>query len=142
MNGKVRVRWRTFRTIAHSLMVHARFFRSVYSFCINVYNRWYISSSTNQIYDDRKQPNNHAIHSYDKYKTCRIIFMCNILSMHWIESYCIHWQKGDKYVSPSAKWISHYLRWNSTTSKRVSCVCTKYNEYYIFIWCCFLLKFF
>ena len=134
MTGQVRVTWGTFRTIAHSLMVYDRLFKSVYSFCIDVYNRWYIYSSTNQIYDDRIHPNNHAIYTCDSFS---ITYMCNILSMHWIESYCIRWQKCVKYASPSIKGISRYLCWNSTTSKRVSCVCTKYNEGYIFIWCFF-----
>ena len=142
MNWQVRVTWGTSRTILQYLIVHAGLFRRVYSFCINVYNRSYISSSTNQIYDNQRQPNNHAIHSCDKYKTFSITFMCYTMAMHWIESYCIIWQNSVKYASPSAKWISRYLRWNSITSKRVSCVRTKYNKDYIFIWCCFLLKFF
>ena len=34
-----------------------------------------------------------------------------IFSMCCMEIYCIHWQKGVKYVSPSAKGFLWYLRW-------------------------------
>ena len=103
MNRQVRVTWRTFCTIAHSLMVHDRLFKSVYSFCINVYNRSYIYSSTNQRYDYQRQPNNHSIYTCDSYKTFSIIFMYNILTMHWIESYCILWQKVLNMRHPAQK---------------------------------------
>ena len=54
-NGKVEMTWRTFRILAHSLMVHARVLVSAYSFFINVYYRLYLSGSTNQIYDKRRR---------------------------------------------------------------------------------------
>ena len=42
-------------------------------------------------------------------------------------------KKDFKYALASAKWCLRYLRWNSTSSKRVSCVRTAYKEDNIFI---------
>ena len=53
MNGKVEVTRRTLRTIEHSLMVHTRVLEEYIHFFINVYDRSYLSGSTNQISDKR-----------------------------------------------------------------------------------------
>ena len=53
MNVQVEVTWRTLRTGAHSLMVHAIFSEAYIHFCINVNNISYHSSSTNQVSDKR-----------------------------------------------------------------------------------------
>ena len=45
-----------------------------------------------------------------------LFFMC------CMKIYCICWGKGVKYAPLSAKGVFQYLRWNSTASKRVSCV--------------------
>ena len=42
-------------------------------------------------------------------------------------------KKVFKYASPSEKGFLRYLHWNSTASKRVSCVHTRYKEDNIFI---------
>ena len=52
MNGQVEVTWRTLRTIAHYVMVHARFWKRLF-ICINVYDRSYISVSASQRSDKR-----------------------------------------------------------------------------------------
>ena len=57
--------------------------------------------------------------------------------MSCTESYCICWDKGVKYVSPSAEGFSQYIFWNPTASKRVSCLCTMHMEDNIFIRCYF-----
>ena len=41
MNGKVKVTWRTFRTIAHSLMVHARVLEAYIHFAL-IYTTYHI----------------------------------------------------------------------------------------------------
>ena len=60
-NRKIEVIWKTFCTIAHSLMVNALFLEVYIKFCINVYSRSYISGTTNKILDKRKWRANHAI---------------------------------------------------------------------------------
>ena len=47
MNGQVEVTWRTLRTIAYALMVHARV-PELYTFCINIYDRSYFSGPTDK----------------------------------------------------------------------------------------------
>ena len=63
------------------------------------------------------------------------------LSMCCMERYCTRWVKGVKYASPSIKGFSRYIRWNSTASKRISCVHKQNNEVIIFIGCCIWRKF-
>ena len=61
MNRQVEFTWRTLRTIAHSLMVHARVSEAYINFCINVYDRSYISGYNNQRYDKQGRRYDHAI---------------------------------------------------------------------------------
>ena len=61
MSRQVEVTWRMLCTIAYSLMVYANNFGSVYSFHNNLYNRSYLSGSTNQGSDKQGRWFYHAI---------------------------------------------------------------------------------
>ena len=102
-------------------------FGSVYSVCIDVYNRSHILGSTNKRSDKQRRRSDHAIKSFNWYKTFSITFTPVILSMCCTESYCKCWDKGVKYAPPSAKQVSRYLCWNYAATKRISCVHTQYN---------------
>ena len=112
-------------------------FGSVYSFHINVYGRSYFSSTTNQIYENKRQQSYHIIQTYNRYETFSITFT------HLIWTYVV--QKATVHVSTKVINMRHqeqngflrYLRWNSTASKRIYFVRTEYKEYNIFIWCYF-----
>ena len=70
------------------------------------------------------------------------IYACFILSMCCIEIHYTCWEKRFKCASQRATGFLRHLCWNSTASKRVSCVRTSHKEGNIFIWCCFWWKFF
>ena len=114
-----------------------KIYRIVYSFCINLYGRKYISGTTNQRSDKKDNNLTTPIKLGAGTKTFSIIFTHVILSMCYTESYCTRWQKGIKYAPPSAIVFPWYIRCNSRASKRVYFVRTRYKEYNIFIWCCF-----
>ena len=60
MNIQVKVTWRTFRTIAHSLIVHARVLEAYIHFVL-MYTTDHIYGSINQRFDKQRQQSNHAI---------------------------------------------------------------------------------
>ena len=127
----------------HTILCYMLEFRKrICSFCINVYDRSYISGSTNQIYDKRVWRSNNATQTWNMYKNFSITFKRGILSMCCTKSDGACWDKDDKHASSSAKMVSRYLCWDSIDSKRISCVRTQYKEDNIFIWCCVLKKVF
>ena len=60
-----------------------------------------------------------------------------MLSMCCTERYCTCWGSRVKYNSPSTKWFLKYLRRNSKSPKKVSCLCTTQTEDRIFVRCFF-----
>ena len=87
MSGQVEVTWRTLRTVAHSLMVHARV-PEVYIHLALMYTTYRIfPDSTNQISYKRGWQSNNATRTGNVYETFSITFTRVILSMCCTESY-------------------------------------------------------
>ena len=132
MNGQVEVTRRTLRTIAQSPMVHAKVPEACIHFALmyTTYHIFMVLPIKDLINKDRDptMPFKLATGKKPQYHICACY-----LSMCCTESYCTRWDKGIKYASPSTKRFLWYLRWNSTASKMISCVHTKFKEDNIFI---------
>ena len=134
MNGQVKVIWRTFHTIAQSLIVHARVSESYIHFALMY--------TTDQIFPVLLIK--YLMNEYGNLTTLLKLATDThvILSIRCTESYCTRWQKGVKYASQSAKGFSWYLRLNSTASKRITCVSTVVQGIYYLHMMLFLMKYF
>ena len=87
MNGQVEVTWRTLRTIAHSLMVHARVPKKLYTFRFNIHDISYLSGTTYKRYYKRGWRSNNTIQISNRYETFSVTFTCFILSVFCTENY-------------------------------------------------------
>ena len=132
MNELVKVIWRMLRTIAHSLMVHVR--------VLEAYINFALMYTTDHIF--LVPPIKDLINKdIDLTTTFKLVTGTKLSVSHLrvLFSPCVvqkaveYVRKGVKYVSPGAKVFLRYLCWNSTASKMVSCVQTRYKEDNIFI---------
>ena len=117
MNVQVKMTWRKFCTISHSLMVHARVLEACIHFALiyTVNHIFLILPIKDPINKDDKPTTPFKLVTGKKPS---ITFTRVILSICCTKSYCTCWDKGIKYTSSRVKWFPRYLRWNSTTSKR------------------------
>ena len=132
MNKKVEVTWRTLHTIAHYLMVHARF-SEAYTYFALMYTTDHIFPVI-PIKDLINKDNNPTTSFRLATSTKHSVSHLNVFFFHVLYGKILYFlQKGVKYESPSTKGFSRYLRCNSTTSKSISFVRTEYKEDNIFI---------
>ena len=138
MNVQGKVTWRTSRTIAHSLMVHAR--------VLEAYIHFLLFYTTDHIFPvipikylinkdgDPTTPFKLATGTKPSVSHIRVLFFPCVV------------RKSNAHVDKKALNMRHQAQkgfrgiyfWNSTSSKRVSCVRTEYKKDNIFILCCFL----
>ena len=133
MNRQFKGIWRTLRTIAHSIMVHARFLEAYIHFAL-MYTTYHIFRVLPIKYlinkdGDLTTPFKLAKGTKTSVSHLHMLFFCICCT----EIYCTCWDKGVKYASQITKGFSQYIRWNYIVSKRISCVRTDYKEDKIFI---------
>ena len=126
MNGQVEVTLRTLRTIAHTLMVHARV-PEIYVHSALMYTKDHIFPVL-----PIKDLINKDGYTMTQYKLATgtkplsATFTCFILSVRCTESYGARLDKDVKHASPSTKRVSRHLHGYTTASKRIPCVHTQY----------------
>ena len=133
INGQVEVTRRTLRTIKHYLMVHARFLEACISFELMymAYNIFLVLPIKYMINKDSDTATLFKLVTGTKPSVShlRVIF-CPCV----VRKATAHVNKKELNMRHQAqKGFLRYLCWNSTVSKRISCVCTEYKEYNIFI---------
>ena len=125
MNGQVEVTWRTLRSILHSLMVHARVSEAYIQFALmyTTYHIFPVLPIKYMINEDvyPKTPHKLATGTEPSVSHLSVLFCPCVV------------QKATAHVGKKAlnmrhqaqKGFSRYLCWNSTESKRISCVRTE-----------------
>ena len=133
MNVQVEVTWRILRTVAHSLMVHAKASEACVHFAL-MYTTDHIFPFLpikDIINEDGYLTTPHKLVTGTKpsvSQLCVLFFPCFV-------------RKATEHVETKAlnirhetqKWVLLYLSWYSTASKMISCVCTQYKKDNIFI---------
>ena len=136
MNRQVEVTWRTLHTVAHSLMVHARF--------PEVYVHFALMYTTDHIFlvlpikdiinkdGDPTTPHKLATGMKPSVSHLYVLF-CPCV----VRKATAHVETKTLNMHHQAqKRVSRYLLWYYRASKIISCVRTQYKEDNIFIWCC------
>ena len=126
MNGQVEVNWRTLRTIAHTLMLHAG--------VPEIYVHFALMYTTDHIFlvlpiKDLINKDGNPTTPYKMATGTKpsVSHLCVfILSVCFTESYGARCDKDVKHASPIAKKVSRHLRGNTTASKRIPCIRTQY----------------
>ena len=125
MNGKFEVTWRTLRTVAHALMVHAR--------VLEVYVHFALMYTTDHIFPvlpikdlinedgDPTTPQKPATGTKPSVSNLHVLF-CPCV----VRKATAHVDKDVKHAPPSTKRVSQHLCEYSTASKSISCVRTQY----------------
>ena len=124
MNGKVKVTWRMLRTIAHSIMVHTRVSEAYLHFSF-IHTKDNILPILPIKYMMNKDGDPTTLYELVTGKKPTISYSCVLFCP------CVV-QKSTTHVGTKALNIFHqaqkcflwYLRWNSTSSKRISRVHT------------------
>ena len=127
MNVQVKVTWRSLHTIEHSFMVHARVLEAYIYFALmyTIDHVFPVLPIKDLIKEDGNPttPFKFATGTKPSVSHLRVLF-CPCV----VRKTTAHVEKkGVKYVSPSAKGFSRYLRQNSTASKRIDFVRNEYK---------------
>ena len=133
INGKVKVICRTLHTIAHAPMVHARVLESHihFSFMYMTYHIFPVLPIKYLINKDGKPTTQFKLYTGTKPSVSHLhvlLFLCVVRKATApVDKKVLNMRHQVK------KAFRDYLRWNSTASKRVCCVSTRYKEDIIFI---------
>ena len=136
MNGQVEVTWRTLRTIAHALMVHAR--------VPEIYVHLALMYTTDHIFPvlpikylinedgDTTTPHKLSTGKKPSVSHLRVLFCPCVVRKDTanVETKTLY-----TFVTKKKR-VSRYLRWYSRAPKKISCVRTHYKKGNIFIRCC------
>ena len=135
MNVQVEVTLRMLRTVAHSLMVHARVPEAYINFTLmymidHIFPVLPIKNMINK-YDDPTTPHKLATGTKPSMSHLHVLFCPCVLrkTTAHVETKTLNMRHQ------AQKGFSRYLCWDSRASKRISCVRTQNKKYYIFIRC-------
>ena len=135
-NGQVEVTWRTLRTVAHSLMVHARVPEAYVHFTLmyakdHIFLVIPIKALINKD-GDPKTPHKLATGTKPLVSHLRVLFCPCVVrkATAHVETKTLNMRHRVQ------KRVSRYLHWDYRASKSISCARTQYKKDNIFIRCC------